>query len=802
MIKQYLKTAWRNLVKQPVNSLINIGGLSIGMAAAMLIFLWVRNELTFDNFHAGSQQIFRVKNYLAIDKNDTWVWESSPYLLGEHAKQQLPEVLNICRLRPMVYDAPYFNIKGQFTKEEAGAYVDAEWFNMFKYQFIYGGKAAFNDHPFSLLLTESKAKKYFGNENPIGRVIRIDTMDYQVQGVVKDNSTNSSFQYDFFIPLASRLANPKNKENDESWGNFNFLTFVKLTSAANPKLVAGKLKNIIAKQRDQDNLTIGLTAIKDMRFENDLQSSVFQHTEIKVVYIFAVLGILLLLIACINYVNLTTARATLRAKEVSIKKIIGAGKKQLFAQFIIESVLVSIVALVLTLCIAQLALPFFNRFTEIHFSLSFASPGLWTIIGGTLFVTIVLTSIYPAILLSSFKPLSVFRGFNVLEIKDSVVRKGLVIFQFAISIILIVGTIVIYRQLQFISQQNSAYNRSELMSFSIPYKVIRKAGIDKLPLLTGGIRQALLSENNVANVSVMSQESIVDMQGYSSGDSNDWDGRPKDFTPGISFFYVDTNFKKMVNLQVKEGRWYQPGNISDQHNSILNETAVREFNIRKPVIGQRFVRQGDTGVIVGVVKDFYYKSLHEKIGPVVISVANENNRTFLVKTAAGKIGETVTSAEKVWKQFFPNEPFEYSFLDDQFEKIYRSDKKSASLIWIFSGIAIFISCLGLFGLAAFTAERKNKEIGIRKILGADWGQIVSLLSKEFILMVLFAMLVAFPVAWFVMNKWLENFAYKVNIGWWVFLLAGIIALVVAVITISFQAIKAAIANPVNSLRTE
>jgi ABC-type antimicrobial peptide transport system permease subunit len=802
MLKHYLKTAWRNLLRQPVNSLINVAGLSIGMAAAILIFLWVKNELTFDDYHSDGQQIFRVKNYLAIDKNDTWVWENSPYLLGEHAKEQIPEVLNVCRLGPMIYNAPYFNIKGQFTKEAAAAYVDAEWFNVFKYEFIYGTKAAFNEHPFSLLLTESKAKKYFGNENPVGKIIRIDTLDYQVQGVLRDNAVNSSFQYDLFIPLAARQANLKNKSNDESWGNFNYLTFLKLTPAASPQLVAGKLKNIIAKQRDKDNLKIGLTAIKDMRFENDLQNSVFQHTEIKVVYIFAVLGILLLLIACINYVNLTTARATLRAKEVSVKKIVGAGKKQLFAQFIIESALISVIALLLTICIAQLALPFFNRFTEKNFVLSFTSPGLWIIIGSTLFATIVLTSIYPAILLSSFKPLSIFRGLNLLQIKDSAVRKGLVVFQFTISIILIVGTIVIYRQLQFISQQNSAYNRSQLMSFSIPYKVVRKAGMEKLPLLTSSIKKELLSESNVADVSVMSQESIIDMQGFSSGDSNDWDGRAKDFMPAIAFFYVDTNFKKLVNLQMKEGRWYQPGNISDQHNSILNETAVKAFNIRKPVIGQRFVRQGDTGVIVGVVKDFYYKSLHDKIGPVVISTADENNRTFLIKAASGKIGETVASAEKVWKQFFPNEPFEYSFLNDEFEKIYRADRKSASLIWIFSGIAIFISCLGLFGLAAFTAERRNKEIGIRKILGAGLVHIVSLLSREFILMVLFAMIVAFPVAWLLMNKWLENFAYKINIGWWIFLLAGIIALLIALVTVSFQAIKAAVANPVNSLRTE
>lgn len=802
MLKNYFKIAWRNLFRHRSNSIINIAGLSIGMAAAMLIFLWVKNEFNYDDYHKDADRIFRVKNYLTVNKNDTWVWESSPYLLGENARQQMPEVLDVCRIRPFGYGAQYFNIKGQFYSETACAYVDSSWFNVFNYKFLAGSARAFNEHPFSMLLTETKAKKYFGNENAVGKMIRIDTVDYQVQGVLADNPVNSSFQFDVLIPLAARTANPASKKNDEQWGNFNYQTFLKLTPAADPQKIAAALKGIIAKHRDQDNLQIGLTALKDLRFENDLQNSVLQHSDVKVVYIFAVLGILLLLIACINYVNLTTARATLRAREVSIRKIVGAGKKQLFMQFITEAVLISVLSLLATFLIVELFLPLFNRFTEKTFTLSFSSQGLWIVAGCTLLATIFLTSIYPAALLSSFKPISIFRGKNVLQVKDGTLRKGLVVLQFSISIILIVSTIVIYKQLQFVNSQHTAYNRSQILSVSVPYKIWGKYKEEQRIGMMGSFKKELLAQSSVADVSLMNSESVIDMQSSSSGNSNDWDGRDEDFTPAIAFFRVDTSFKNIVNLKMKEGRWYQAGNQADQHNAVLNETAVREFNIHKPVVGQRFVSQGDTGVIIGVVEDFYYRSLHEKIGPVVIRTMDENNSTFLIKTAPGKVKEAEHAAEAVWKKFYPAEPFSVNYVDEEFEKLYRADNKASALIWTFSIIAIFISCLGLFGLAAFTTERRNKEIGIRKILGASVTQIVSLVSREFVFMVLISMLIAFPLAWLAMNSWLQNFAYRIHIAWWIFLTAAITALAVAIITVSLQAIKAAMANPVKSLKTE
>jgi putative ABC transport system permease protein len=802
MLKHYLRIGWQSLKRQKLNSLINISGLAIGMAASVLIFMWVNNELNYDSYHPDAKNIFRLKNYVAIDKKSTWVWENSPYLLGDKVVKELPGVTSVARIRPLSKEDTHFNIKGEFIKEEACAYVDSSWFAIFHYDFVKGSAADFNSHPFSMVLTESKSKKYFGSENPIGKTIRMDTLDYEVRGVVKDIPPYSSFQYDVLIALASRRADPKNLKNDESWGNFNYITFIKLLPSASVKDLPAKITKILSDNKKSDNIKTGLIALTDIHFENDLQSSVMEHSNRKVVLIFAVLGILLLLIACINYVNLATARASLRVKEVSIKKITGAGRMQLFFQFVAESALVSLIAVLITLAIVKFALPPFNQFTGKNFSLSFSDSWLWMIVGGTFLASVILTSIYPAILLSSFKPISVFRGFNALKIKDTSLRRGLVVIQFTIAIVLMVGTIVVYRQLKFINQQNSAYDKSQVMSFSVPYKIFAKYKDDGRLQLMSSIKQELLQQSPITEVSVMSQGSVIDMTGFSSGGSTDWDGRDKDFMPGIAFFYTDTSFRKILNLELKEGRWYKPGDKADAHNSILNETAVREFNIHQPVIGQRFTSQDDTGVIIGVVKDFYYKSLHEKIGPVVIRNDNDYNSTFLIKSSPGKVTEAQKTANAVWNKFFPSEPFTYKFLDEEFEKLYRTDRKIANLVWLFSAIAIFLSCLGLFGLAAFTAERRTREIGVRKVLGASVPDIVNLISKEFIILVVVSLVIASPLAWWVMNKWLEDFSYRIPVSPAFFLIAGLITLIIALATVSVHAIKAALTNPVKSLRTE
>jgi putative ABC transport system permease protein len=801
MLKNHFKHAWRNFWKHRSTGIINIAGLSVGMAAAVLIFIWVQNELSFDKQEPDSANIFRIKNYLSLDKTTTWVWENSPYQIGDAVKKQLPEVEAVTRLKPINYVPVYFNINGEFFPEENAAYVDNEWFNVFKFDFISGNATAFIQHPFSIILSESKAKKYFANQDAIGKIIKIDSNNYQVQAVIKDAPANSSFRFDVYLPVAARHADVKQKANEMEWGNFYYLTFLKLHPGTNLKKVTTKIKGLLEENRKQKNLEIGLTPLRSIHFENDLQNSSIIHGDKKVVYIFVVLGVLLLLIACINYVNLTTARASLRAKEVSIKKIVGADRSQLFMQFVAESVLVSVMALLLTILIIAACLPAFSSFTERNFTLSVASGYLWGILLITLFATIVLNSIYPALLLSSFKPLNTFRGASVLRLKDSSLRKGLVVLQFTFSIFLIVGVITIYRQLAFIRNQNPGYNREQVMSFSVSYKLLKKFEEKQRAAFMSTIKQKLLSQPAIEAASLTDVESVLSNTGSSSGSSNDWDGRPTDFQPPITFFDVDIDYTKVVNLKMAMGRWFLPG-VEDKNNVILNETAAREFNLHKPFIGQRFIAQGDTGHVIGIVKNFNFRSFHEKITPMVMKNTNEYCSSFQVKVAAHKQQDAIRDVEKIWKANFPGEPFSYRFVDQEFDKMYHNDAKSSGLMAVFAIVAVIISCLGLFGLAAFTAEQRGKEIGIRKVLGATVSGIVSLLSVDFIVLVIVALFIASPLAWWLMNIWLQNFAYRIDMQWWVFIVAGVISVLIAFITVSFQAIKAAIANPVKSLRSE
>lgn len=803
MIKNYFKTAWRNIRYQRITSIINIAGLAIGMWAAILIFMWVKNELSYDTHYKGAKNIFLIKNYIGADKEEVSVWENSPFLLGEKAQEKIPEVLKVARLAPMKYPVPYFNIKGQFVKEEGCAYVDSSWFNVFDHTLVSGSIDAFNKNPFSLLLTKSKAKKYFGNENPVGHTIRIDTLDYVIQGVLADNPASSSFQYDVFVPLAARVSSPEQRKELFYWGNYNYLTFLKLLPTASTAAVEKKLSDILLteRKREKNDLKAGLISLPAMHFDKSIQNPEIIRGEKKTVTIFSVLGILLLAIACINYVNLTTARATLRIKEVSIRKIVGADRKQLFAQFITESFMISFFALLIAVVGISISLPYFNSFTEKSFVLSFYSTDIWMILLSTLLLSVMLSSIYPALLLSSFQPIAIFRGSTIFKMKSVSLRKALVVAQFTLSIVLIVASIVIYRQMQFINSQSTAFNKSQMFSFSLPFKIYRTYKQDERIRFMELVKQQLTAQSSVQDVARINGGSIIDMQGWSSGDNTDWDGRDKEFEPKISFFDTDSSFKNILNLQMAQGRWFMPGS-ADEHNSILNETAIREFNIKQPVIGQRFTARGDTGVIVGVVKDFYYKSLHDKIGPIVIRNNPEMSSTYLVKTVPGRTMEAKNAAEKIWANLFPAEPFPYRFLNDEFEALYRGEQRVFVLVRIFSFLAIFISCLGLFGLAAFTAERRKKEIGIRKVVGASVTNIVTIISKEFVILVGVAFLIASPLAWWAMNAWLSDFAYRISIAWWMFLAAGVLTVIIALSTMSYHAIKAALKNPVNSLRSE
>jgi len=775
MLRNHFKIAWRNLWRSKRMTFINIAGLGIGMAAAVLIAIWVQNELSFDRAQPEADNIYRIKTFLTISKTETWVWEHTPYMLGDFAARQVPQITAMARMRTHYRDL-YLKEGNKIITEPKAAYVDEGWFKMFHYDFVDGSADAFLKNPFSLILTESAAKKYFGNQEAVGKVLRIDTNNYQVQAIVKDYPSNSSFGYNLLIPISAQLADPNEKKNSMEWGNYNYTTFVKLRSHSNTKSVARTLFTIQHKNhpKEDGNEKFSLTKLTDIHFETDLQNSTTAHGDRTTVYVFIVLAALLLITACINYVNLTTARASMRSKEVSVRKIVGAGKMQLFGQFMSESFVVSLLALGLSAVLVQLCLPWFRDFTDRQFENPFTSPIVLSILGFTLLISFLLNGIYPALLLSSFKPMNVFRGKSMLNFKDGALRRILVVTQFTISVVLIVGTLVIYRQLRFMQTMDPGYNRSQVLSFSFPYWTIPHFDNKKSDEILKTVKQELKSQAATSEVA-MARSGVVDFENSSSG-GFDWDGRSKDFNPSFAPLEADADFQKLIQIKMKEGRWFT-NDIADKKAVILNETALALTGLHEPVIGRRFVFKGDTDRIIGIVKDFHYKSLHEKIGPMAIS--NGDPAGFYIKTRPGNTQAAIAAAGKVWKEYFPDAPFAYEFIDDTYNNLYKSEQQSSALITIFASIAIFISALGLLGLAAFAAEQKVKEIGIRKVLGASVQHIVQLLSVNFLKMVIIASIIAFPIAWW----------------------AGI-ALLIALITVSVQSIKAALENPVKSLRSE
>ena len=794
MIRNYLRAAWRNCWKYRPVTLLNIAGLSAGMTAAILIFLWVGNETSYDSYHPGADRIYRTTATItSINRK----WAKAPLPLADLIRSELPQVEKVSVIRNSY--STWFHIGDEFFEQKAAAYVGKDWFDLMHYDFVEGNAASFMAHPFSLALTETKAKQYFGNRSAIGQTILIDTVAYEVRAVIKNNPSNSSFQYDVLMPLDSWLANPLIRPGEMTYDNYNYAMFLRLRPGVDPGRTAEKITSLLDSHQKKANTVIDLEPLTGMHFEKDISLGGGSPMDRSTIYIFSALGIFLLVIACINYVNLTTARASLRAKEVSIRKIVGADKRGLFIQFILESLLISVVSLVITIALVRLSLPLFDHLTGKTFANPLTSPVLWKIVAITLLTATALNGIYPALLLSSLAPLNVFKGATILKFRDVSLRKGLVILQFSFSIVLIIGTIIIQRQLHYLQTTNPGYDRAQVFSFSLPWTMFANTPPGTKAATYAGIYHDLTSESSIADV-CMASESIVNLR--SSTVNADWEGHDTSYKPVINQLSADDSYRKFFHIQLAAGRWFLPANPADEHNFILNETAVNEFRMHKPVLGQRFVFQHDTGTIIGVVKDFHFTSLHTRITPMVIFNRDTWRSTFFVRTQPGQALRGLESARALMRRYNPGHPFSYSFMDDEFENLYRADQRLSALILAFSVIAVVISCMGLFALAAFSAQQRVKEIGIRKILGATVGSILLLLSRDFIRLVLTSIAIATPVAGWVMYRWLQDFAYRIPLGPWMFLLAGGVAIAIALVTISFQSIRAALTNPVEHLRTE
>lgn len=798
MISNYLKIAFRNLFKNRVSSFINIGGLAVGMAVAVLMLIWVQNELSFDTFHQKSDRIRQIITHNKVNKEEIWHWSTTPMLLAEQLKQ-LPEIEAVSRKVNPFWNGASMKIGNNSSIEKNVGCVDNNWFDIFDYQLVDGNVDEFTKNLRSIAMTESKALQLFGHTKVSGRIIRIDTLDYMVRMVYKDNPTNSSFQYDFLLPMAAYLSNPKTFENDSNWGNFNYETFLLVKTNADLSKLDHKVTRILRLARKDektgeidDHITLETEPIAAMHMDGIERSSNTAKGDARTTYVFMVLAFIILFTACINYVNLATARASLRAKEVSVKKIIGAEYTQLFTQFMVESVLMCLLALVIALGLIYGLLPFFNELAAKQFKINLTDGTLWLVLSGTTSLAILLTGIYPAILLSSFQPIRALRGLNILKSNNSSFRKTLVIVQFVVSSVFLIATLVVFQQIKFVQNIKLGYEKANMFEFTIPWNIKSKIDINT-------VKTRLLTESSIEEITT-ANGNIVDIKSSHSG-SLDWDGRPEDFNPTVAQMAVEPNYSKVFGLKMQSGRWFEEKSGTDKENVVLNEAAVKKFGIKNPV-GKRFHFHGNKGVIIGVVRDFHFKSLHEVIGPLVL-FADANWRSGVyVKPVRGKEKEAIRAAEKLWSEFIPERPLEYHFLNDTYARLYNSEQRTATLFNAFAIVAIFVSCLGLFGLAAFAAEQRTKEIGIRKVLGASVTSITFLLSRDFLKLVSIAFILACPLSYYFMNKWLQDFAYHINIEWWFYAIIGVLIIVVAIATVGYQSIKAALTNPVKSLKAE
>ncbi|CAN5806732.1 ABC transporter permease [soil metagenome] len=788
MFKNYFKTAWRNLLKNKFYTVINIAGLTLGLAVGILILLWVNDETSFDAFHKDAANIYKLENRVGTGES-TQIWENTVAPIGKLAKQQLPEIKESVT---MSYNNTYslFKSGDKVFNEQKAFYTDAAFFSIFDFHLIKGNadKPFINDH--SLVLTETTARRYFGDVDPIGKIIVADdSTSFAVTGVIKDFASNSTIQADMFMPIdllgKTLYAGRQLGDNmDHDFRQFNYITFLLLKPYANLASLQTKIRTIhLNNKADDTDIAYLLQNVTNMH----LYKSDGTDGGMETVRMFTIIALLILVIACINYVNLSTARSMLRAKEISMRKIVGAAKIQLFLQFIVETAVLFIIATILAIGLIYLLIPTFNNIAGKQLLFEIGDPNVWVIIAVTILVTLAISSIYPAILLSSFEPLKALKGKISVKLSDAIFRKVLVVTQFAFSIVLIAGTFIISRQLNYIHNKSLGYDKDHVFSFYM-------RGMAKH---YDAVKADLLSRQGVTGVT-RAGSNIVNIGGQTG--SNEWDGKLPGQTMMVRPLAMDKDFASFFKLNIIDGAGFT-GAVADSTHYILNETAVLQTGLKNP-IGKRFKLWGTEGTIIGVVKDFHFASMKKKIEPVVCYYFPNDMGTIYIKTSTTAATQAIAAAEQEWKSYNAGFSFNYSFLDETFNELYKTEQRTGSLFNAFAAIAIFISCLGLFGLATFTAQVRTREIGVRKVIGASVASIIALLAKDFIKLVLIALVISIPVAWFVMNKWLQDFAYKTNISWTIFAITGLIAVAIALLTISFQSVKAAIANPVKSLRTE
>lgn len=809
MLKNYFKIAIRNLWKNKGFTAINIAGLAIGLACFILIALYVVDELSYDRYNEKADRIYRVDADIKFGGNELKLCVSSDPM-GATLKKDYPQVEEYTRIYSSEGDK-LVKKGNEYIDEQHIVYVDSTFFNVFTLPAISGNTKIALDEPNTVVITELTAKKYFSTVDAVGKTIEIDKKPFKITAVIKDIPQNSHFHFDFMMSM---------KNVEYGFGNYlshNFQTYIVLRPGTDYKAFEKNFPQVVdkyilpqAKQFMNINsmddfykagnmLAYHLMPLTDIHLKSDRFPELDANGNIQYVYIFAVVALFILLIACINFINLSTARSASRAKEVGIRKVLGTERKNLVFQFLTESTLMALISLVVAIGIAYLVLPLFNDIAAKSLTVnSIFSAKIFPFLIALPFLVGIVAGSYPAFFLSKFKPVSVLKGKINAGFKKSYLRSSLVVLQFFTSILLIIGTVVVYKQLNYIQTTNLGFNKDQVLIINgynalgsndeaFKNEVLNMPGV-KSGTISGYLPVSGSSRNDMS----YSRESVQDSKNSLS--SQTW---------RVDYDYINT-----LGMEIVKGRNFSKDFGSDSTAVIINETAAKVLGYDDPIGKKIYTNYQDMNGtrpvsynIIGVVKDFHFESLRQNIYPLIMRLDHDNGlASFKVNTA--NIQPLIKQIEAKWKTMAPGMPFSYRFMDDAFDNMYRSEQRVGEVAITFAILAIFIACLGLFGLVTYMAEQRTKEIGVRKVLGATVSNLVTMLSKDFLKLVIIAALIAFPVSWWIMNAWLQDFAYRISIDWWVFLLAGFAALLVALATISFQAIKAALANPVRSLRTE
>jgi putative ABC transport system permease protein len=815
MFINYMKVAWRNIIRKKGFSFINITGLAIGMTVCLLILLFVQYELSYDTYHKNAEDLYRLeRQWLSPDGSVRGGFASLAPSFVVFLEKEFPEIENAVRIYPV--ETALVSVGDTHYVEKRIYFAEEDIFDVFSISLIKGDSKTALAEPDGLVISQSVARKYFGDENPIGKQMKLDqTYFFQVTGVMEDTPSNTHAYFDFLAPYLALKGLQGTGERDYFHGTRNFsdnvtFAYVRFAPGTDPEAVKAKipdfLDRILGTRKDEDgNIvpasqgnTILLRKVTDIHLHSHTSKELEANGDIRYVNLFTIIALFVLIIACINFMNLSTARATQRAREVGLRKVVGANRRRLTAQFMGESLVVSLMAIVLALALVGLLLPAFNAFSnrDIGFGLLFNPVG-WLTVLGVFFLTGIVSGLYPALYLSAFRPAAILRGELTRGTRGALMRKVLVIFQFGISVALIVGVGVVFKQMRFLQNADLGFDRENIIMLRAD-QVIKQNWQEFKQQLTGSphILFATLSKRAPTG-------RLLDSPGFRT----EVNGQVLTSPFSMPHNRVEHDFFKTYGMEIIAGRDFSIDYPTDANKAfILNETAVRRLGLERPedAVGMPMSTFAPflNGNVIGVVKDFNYESMHHEVIPIITYIQPVQANTVSIRIVSGRIKEALRDAEVVWKRFNPEYPFQFDFLDDRIAEQYRNEERMMQMFGYFSLLAIFIACLGLFGLASFMAEKRTKEIGIRKVLGASLANIIVLLSREFTILVLIGNIIAWPVAYLAMHGWLNNFAYKTSIGWVVFLLAGVVTLLISLLTVSYQAIRAALTDPAVACRYE